>query len=261
MPYTTIRYERDNKVRRIILNRPDVYNAISGECREEIHSALNDTAHDRNAQALIIAGHEKFFCAGADIKDVMNLETAALATEFSLKFQRLFQEIEEMKKPVIAAVSGFALGGGCELALSCDVRIVSESASFGLSEINIGAFPAGGGTQKLPRLIGTARAKELLFTGERINAQQAYNMGLANRVVPDDECLNEAMRWAEKLAGKSPSAMTAIKLLVNTGMNMDLKSALVLESETFGALSTHRDFKEGVSAFLEKRKPHYRGNN
>ena len=260
MPHKTIRYEKDKRISLITLNRPDVYNAISGKCREEIHSALEDTAKDTNVRALIIAGHEKFFCAGADINDVTNLKTAALATQFSRNFQRLFQEIEELKKPIIAAVSGFALGGGCELALSCDVRILAESASFGFSEIDIGAFPAGGGTQKLPRLIGAARAKELLFTGERINAQEAYKLGLATRVVPDGECLNEARKWADKLAGKSPSAVTAIKSLVNTGMNMDLNSALFFESETFGALSTHVDFKEGISAFLEKRKPNYKGD-
>jgi len=260
MSFKSIKYEKDNAVCLITLNRPQVYNAINTECREEIQNALDDAASDRNARALIITGHKDFFCAGADINDVMNLKNAAIATEFSRNGQMLFQKIEELKKPVIAAVSGFALGGGFELALSCDVRILSESASFGLSEINIGAFPAGGGTQKLPRLIGAARAKEILFTGERISAQEAYNMGIAARVVPNGECLNEARRWAEKLASKSPSAITAIKLLVNTGMNMDLNSALVFESETFGALSTRRDFKEGVSAFLEKRKAVYKGD-
>jgi len=260
MPYKTIRYEKDNNLSLITLSRPDVYNAISGKCREEIYSALDDAVRDANVRALIIAGHEKFFCAGADINDVMKLKTASLAIEFSRNFQRLFQAIEEIKKPVIAAVSGFALGGGCELALSCDVRILSESASFGLSEIDIGAFPAGGGTQKLPRLIGSAKAKEMLFTGERISAQEAYSMGMATRVVPDGECLNEARKWAGKFAAKSPSAITAIKRLVNIGINMDLNSALALESETFGALSTHRDFKEGVAAFLEKRRPTYKGD-
>ena len=260
MPYETITYEKEDGIGLITMNRPEVFNAISAKCREEFHSVLDDAVADANVRVLIIAGHEKFFCSGADINDVINLKTAALAIQFSKGFQGLFQKIEELRKPVIAAVSGFALGGGCELALSCDLRILSESASFGLSEIDIGAFPAGSGTQKLPRMIGSAKAKELLFTGERINASEADKLGLATKVVPDGECLNEAKQWAHKLIGKAPSAVNAIKSLVNTGMNMDLKSALVLESETFGALSTHVDFREGVSAFLEKRKPQYKGD-
>ena len=260
MPFESIMYDKNNRIGLITLNRPKVFNALNAQCREELHKAIDDAAADKNIGALIITGHEKFFCAGADINDVMDFKSAADAIKFSRNFQRLFQRIEELEKPVIAAVSGFALGGGCELAISCDVRILSKSASFGLSEIDIGAFPAGGGTQKLPRLIGMARAKEMLFTGERISAQDAYSMGIATRVVPDEECLNEARKWAEKVASKSPSAIAAIKSLVNTGVNMDLNSALVFESETFGALSTRNDFKEGMSAFLEKRKPVYRGD-
>jgi len=260
MNFETIKYDKRGKTAILTLNREKVYNAISGLCREEIHKVLNNVANDGDVHALIIAGHKKFFSSGADINDVMGLKNAVLANRFSRNFQRLFQAIEELKKPVLAAVSGFALGGGFELAISCDVRVLSESASFGLSEINIGAFPAGGGTQKLPRLIGASKAKEILFTGDRISSQEALALGLANKVVPDGECLDETIKWAEKLTSKSPSAIAAIKQLVNTGLNMDLNSALVFESETFGSLSTHRDFKEGVSAFLEKRSPVYKGD-
>lgn len=261
MSFNTIKCEENDGIGLITLNRPKVYNAIDAQCREELHKALDNTASDRNIRALIITGNEKFFCAGANIRESMNFfRNAASATEFSRSFQRLFRKIEELKKPVIAAVSGFALGGGCELALACDVIILSEDAFLGLPEIDIGAFPAGGGTQKLPRLIGATKAKAMLLTGERISAQEAYNMGLATRVVPNEECLKEAWRWAKKLAGKSPSAITAIKLLVNTGMNMDLNSALIFESEIFGSLSTGRDFKEGATAFLEKRKAVYKGD-
>lgn len=257
MTFETIKYEKKEKIAIIKLNREKVYNAIDSLCRNEIHKALDDCAKNKEIQALIITGHESYFCAGADINEVRALDNAVLANKFSENYQRLFQKIEEFQKPVLAAVSGFALGGGFELALSCDVRILSENASYGLSEINIGAFPAGGGTQKLPRLIGAARAKELLFTGSRISSQKAYSLGLASKVVPDGQCLTETIKWAENLVSKSPSAIMAIKKLVNTGLNMDLNSALILESEVFGSLSTRRDFKEGVSAFLEKRNPVY----
>jgi enoyl-CoA hydratase len=260
MPFDTITYEKTGGIGVVTLNRPRVYNAINARCREELRSALDDSARDKSIRVLIITGHENFFSAGADISEIKEMTSAASATNFSQEFQRLFQKIEELKKPVIAAVSGFALGGGCELALSCDLRILSENASFGVPEIDIGAFPAGGGTQKLPRLIGLGKAKEMLFTGERISAQEAYRIGIANKVVADGEYLNESKGWAEKLRSKSPSAITMIKRLVKVGIDMDIDSALAFESENFGTLSTHRDFKEGVSAFLEKRKAVYKGD-
>ena len=253
MSFDTIKYEKNDGTSLLTLNRPKVYNAINARCRDEIRNVLDDVIHDKRMRVLIISGSEKFFCAGADINEIENITSAAAAIDFSQNFHLLFQKIEDLKKPVIAAVSGFALGGGCELALACDLRILSESASFGLPEIDIGAFPAGGGTQKLPRLIGMGRAKDLLFTGRRINAQEAYEIGLANKVVPDGECLKESQMWAEKLRTKSPSAIKALKKAVNLGSKMDLNSALAFESETFGVLSTHPNFKEGVAAFLEKR--------
>lgn len=258
MSFETIQYEKVGGIGLLTLSRPKVYNAMNGRCRDEMQKALDDTTSDKQIRVLILAGSEKFFCAGADINEVKQLTSAALAIEFSRTFQCLFQKIEHLKKPVIAAVSGFALGGGCELALSCDLRILSKSAFFGLPEVDIGAFPAGGGTQKLPRFIGMGKAKEILFTGRRIAAQEAYDLGLANKVVPDGECLKEAKEWAEKLQSKSPSAIAAIKKAVNIGANMDLASALAFESETFGALSTHRNFKEGVAAFLEKREADFK---
>jgi len=230
---------------------------MNARCRDEILNAMEDIAGDKSVKVVVITGQEKYFCSGADINDVMDLDTAFSGIKFSRNFHRVFQSIEDLEKPVIAAISGFALGGGCELALACDLRILSERSTMGVPEVNIGALPAGGGTQKLPRLIGACRAKEMLFTGDRISAQEAYNLGLVNKVVPDGECLNEAKKLANKLAAKAPAALRALKLLVNNGMNMDLHSALVFESETFGVLSTSRDFKEGVSAFLEKREPNY----
>ena len=258
MTFDTIKYEKHNGIGVIILNRPEVYNALNSRCRDEMQSALEDVENDNRIRVLIITGNEDFFCSGADINVIKKMTSASLAVDFSQRFQRLFQKIENLNKPVIAAVSGFALGGGCELALSCDVRILSENGSFGLPEIDIGAFPAGGWTQKLPRLVGMGRAKEILFTGKRVSAQEAYDMGLANKVVPDGDCLKTARALAEELLLKSPSAIAAIKKLVNIGSNTDLNSGLAFESETFGALSTHRNFKEGVAAFLEKREAHFK---
>lgn len=260
MVFDTIKYEIERGIGVITLNRPKVYNAINAQCRKEMESVLDDTGDDKGIRVLIITGHENFFCAGADINEFMGMTDVVSMTAFSRNFQRLYQKIEDFRKPVIAAVSGFALGGGCELALSCDLIIMSESASFGVPEIDIGAFPAGGGTQKLPRLLGVKRAKQMLFTGERISAQESYRIGIANKIVPNGACLDEAKAWAEKLVSKSPSAITTIKRLVNVGLNMDMNSALAFEAENFGTLSTHRDFKEGMSAFLEKRKPKYQGD-
>ena len=257
MSFETITFEKENGIGLLTLNRPKKYNAMNAQARDEINSVLDDAVADKSIRVIVITGSEKFFCAGADINEVKQMTSATLAINFSQNFQRMFQKVENLKKPVIAAVEGFALGGGCELAFACDLRILSEGASLGLPEVDIGAFPAGTGTQKLPRLIGTGRAKEILFMGRRIGAKEAYDLGLANKVVPDGQALSEAKKWAEKLAAKSPTAITAIKKAVNVGINMDLNSALIFESETFGALSTHTNFQEGVTAFLEKREANF----
>ncbi len=257
MSYETINYDKEGRIAIIALNRPKKLNAMNAQAREDITAALDDAVADKNIRVIIFTGNEKLFCAGADINEVKQMTTAALAINFSQTFQRLFQKVENLKKPVIAAIEGFALGGGCELSLACDLRVFAESASIGVPEVDIGALPAGTGTQKFPRLIGMGRAKEILFLGRRIKADEAYNLGLANKVVPNGEALNEAKKMAEKLAEKSPTAITAMKKLVNVGTNMDLNSALIFESETFGALSTHKNFQEGVSAFLEKREAEF----
>ncbi|MBI5441978.1 MAG: enoyl-CoA hydratase/isomerase family protein [Deltaproteobacteria bacterium] len=257
MIFETIQYETKDNCGIVTLNRPKVYNAINGRCIQELHSLLDEVRRTPSIRVLILTGAPRFFCAGADIGELNKLDGATGALDFSRRYQRLFQAVEHFEKPTMAGISGFALGGGCELALSCDLRILSEGAELGLPEIDIGAFPAGGGTQTLSRLIGMGKAKEVLFTGRRIGAQEALSLGLANQVVPEDQVLAETLRWAARLSEKSPTALTALKRAMNTGANMDLASALAFEAETFAALSSHRNFKEGVAAFLQKRRPNF----
>jgi enoyl-CoA hydratase len=220
---------------------------------------MDDLGADDNIKVVIITGGLKHFCAGADISEIVSINEVDQAFEFSRRIQGAFDKIENLPKPVVAAVSGFALGGGCELALACDLRIVSETAAFGVPEINIGAVPGAGGTQRLPRLLGVCKAKELLYTGERLTAREACQLGLVNKVVPVDELMDEAKKMAEKLAGKPPLALKMAKQLVNTGMDTDLKSALYMEAHALAYLFLTKDKEEGMKAFLEKRKPTFTG--
>ena len=173
--------------------------------------------------------------------------------------RRTFDKLTSVEKPTIAAVFGLALGGGCEVALCCDIRICSEDAIFGVPEINLGIMPGSGATQRLPRLIGVAKAKEMLFTGETVNAQEAYRVGLANKVVPRDKLMDEAKAMAKKLAAKPKAALGLIKRCVDNGLNMDLASGLTLEMDCFSIVFTSEDGREGINAFVEKRKPNYKG--
>lgn len=258
MPYETIVYSKEGGVGTITLNRPDRLNAINTQMSEEFVQVLDEVAQDTEVRALIITGGEKVFCAGADIGELTNF-SGMVAYNWLKGAQHAFCKFEALTKPVIAAISGVALGGGCELSLVCDFRIASEKAQFGLSEINLGALPGGGGMIRLPRLIGLSRAKEILYTGDPIGAEEAYRVGLANKVVPADKLMDTARELAEKLAGKAPLSMQMAKSIINTSMNMDMTSALDFEIEGVALLFSTRDFKEGTRAFLEKRKPAFTG--
>ncbi|MCL4367897.1 MAG: enoyl-CoA hydratase/isomerase family protein [Actinobacteria bacterium] len=257
MPYETITYDKAGRTVVITLGRPNVYNALNDRCVRELEEAYSRADADPEVRAIIIAGSHRYFCAGADITDIKKFDGAESAVAFSRKYQLLFQQIESCRKPTIAAIEGFALGGGCELVLSCDVRIMGESGQLGLPEIDIGAFPAGGGTQRLPRLVGMARATEILITGRRIAAQEAADLGLATRVVADGTALDEARAWAALVHSKSPTAIAAMKQAMRRGADLDLSAALKVEAEVFGDLSTHPNFTEGIAAFLEKRAPDF----
>jgi enoyl-CoA hydratase len=241
-------------------HRPEKKNSLNAELRREIETALREIATDTLLRVVILTGGEEIFSAGADIGEIKEATTAESAYRHAREFQLLFDQIESLPQPVIAAVSGYALGGGCELALACDFRIASETARFGLPEIKIGAFPAGGGTQRLPRLIGRAKAKEMIFTGEPISAEEAFTIGLVMKVVPKEKLFEEARAFALKLTALPRLAMDAAKMLINKGPEMDLAGALELEARSLGNLAATHDLREGTLAFLEKRRPNFTGH-
>lgn len=259
MELNTLLYEKDERIAVITLNRPKTFNALNSELMGELNRVLDDIENDENLGAVIITGQKKFFAAGADISEIVNISTTLDANRFANMAQALFKRVAELRLPVIAAVSGLALGGGCELCLACDIRIAAENASFGLPEIKLGVLPGGGGTQRLPRLVGVGRAKEMLFSGDPVNAQEAYRIGLANKVVPIESLMDEAKKMAQTFAGRPPFALMTIKALVNAGANMDLNSALAHESRSMEILFATEDSTEGVTAFLEKRKGVFKG--
>lgn len=259
MEFKYIIYEKNEGVATITLNRPEALNAFSKEVVEEILHALEDVKTDEAVRVVVLTGAgEKAFSAGADIKAMVGM-TALKARELSLIGERLCVSLENLEKPVIAAINGYALGGGLEVAMSCDLRIASENAKMGQTEINIGLIPGWGGTQRLTRLVGMTKAKELVFTGRIIDAKTAEQIGIVNMVVPADKFRETVSQFAKDLASKAPVALKVAKALINKGSDIGLESALALEREGFGVVGSSEDLKEGVSAFTEKRKPVFKG--
>ena len=257
--YENLIFNIEGPVAFIQLNRPSKKNALNAALRQELATAAAEIAGNPKLGAVIITGGEEFFSAGADIGEISGLPSAATTYRQSRQFQGLFDQIENLPQPVIAAVSGFAMGGGLELALACDFRIASQTAKFALSEVKIGAIPAAGGTQRLPRLVGVARAKAMILTGESIAAEEALAAGLVLNVVAKEKLLEEARSFAVKLAALPRLALAASKRLINRGVEIDITSALELEAHSIAALATSHDLKEGSLAFLEKRKPNFTG--
>ena len=259
MELKNVIYEKSEGIAIITINRPDALNALNAETIDEILQCLEDIAKDDNVRAVILTGAgPKAFCAGADIKAMKGM-TALDARKLSQMGYKLCKAIENLEKPVIAAINGYALGGGLEVAMACDLRIASEKARMGQTEINIGLIPGWGGTQRLPRLVGKTLAKEMVFTGKMIDAQTAYQRGLVNKVVSPEQLMDAAKEMAKELASKAPVALKLSKMLINHGLETDLDTALVLEREAFGVVASTEDLQEGVSAFLEKRKPVFKG--
>lgn len=252
-------FEKKDGIATITLNRPKALNALTQTLLEELYGLCVNLDSDSEVGAVIITGGEKAFAAGADLNDIANLGSPVDAHALEVRDSEIFNRLASLRQPTIAAISGFALGGGCELALACDVRIAADTAKFGQPEIKLGLLPGQGGTQRLPRLIGEGRAKELLFGGDIIDAKEALRIGLVNRVVPAENLLEEARATALKFAMQPRFALGMIKTLVNEGMSMDLKSALAFEGRCFESLFGTEDQKEGVKAFIEKRKPHFTG--
>lgn len=254
MQYETILYNKAEGVGSITLNRPKAYNAINFKMLKELSHILSKIESDVEIKVVLIAGSEKCFAAGADITEFGSISSPVGAYDF-IKLLDVFHRIESLDKPVIAAVGGFALGGGCELSMCCDIRIAAENAKFGQPEIKIGVIPGAGGTQRLPRIIGMSKAKELLYTGDMIDANEAYRLELVSKVVPVESLINEAQTLALKIARQPGVALRATKLAVNGGIHMDIKSAIAYEARCFEMLFSTEDQKEGTKAFVEKRKP------
>ncbi len=252
-------FEIRNNVGLVTVNRPKSLNALNPETVEELAALFGELADKDELIGVILTGSgEKAFVAGADISVMQGYDTLA-GREFGRLGHRAMDAVASLPQPVIAAINGFALGGGCELALACDFRICSENARFGQPEVNLGVIPGFGGTQRLPRLVGTGLAMELLLTGDMIDAQEAFRIGLVNRVVAQDELLAHCFGIMEKIGQKGPLAVKLCKEAVRSGMEMDLARACSSEADLFALCFASEDQNEGMNAFLEKRQARFKG--
>ncbi len=258
MDYEAIRYEKIDAVVVITLSREDKLNAINPRLRDELIDALHVCDEDDEVRAVVITGGSKVFSVGADLKDppVPATLSAKLSPRRTYSYYHL---IEDLGKPVIAAIAGYCLGGGLELACTCDIRIAAESAKLGDAHSKVGVIGGGGSTQRLPRLVGIAKAKELIFSGEAISAAEAEKIGLVNRVVPDGDLLDEALALGKLYAQRPPLVLKLVKAAIDDGMKMELSQALDYEAKCATLILQTEDYREGISAFLEKRKPVFKG--
>ncbi|MDK2887762.1 MAG: enoyl-CoA hydratase [Thermoanaerobacter sp.] len=258
MEYKNILLEKDGHIALLTINRPEVRNALDPQTWAEIRSAIRECKFDRDVRVVIITGAGgKAFASGADIRTLRERETLEVLKS---EAQETLNDIENLDKPVIAAIDGYALGGGCELAMACDIRIATSRSKLGQPEVNLGIIPGAGGTQRLQRLVGIGKAKELIFTGDIISAQEAREIGLVNKVVEQPEDLLPAAReMARKIIAKGPVAVGLAKLAINVGANTDINSGLLFEKLAQTVAFSTEDRIEGTTAFLEKRKPVFKG--
>jgi enoyl-CoA hydratase/carnithine racemase len=257
MSYQTLAVEITDRLAVVTINRPEARNALSRQVLADLRAALAALGADDQVGVVAVTGAgEKAFVAGADIAQ---LRGYTLHTGLDAEMQRLFDEIEAFDKPTVAAVNGFALGGGCELAMACDIRIAAEDARFGLPETNLAVLPGAGGTQRLVRLIGTGRAIELILTGRFLDAVEAHAIGLVTSVVPGQQLLDEVRATADQILAKGPLAVRLAKLVIRAGMDADQRTGLVVERLAQALLYTTEDKREGATAFLDKRPPAFQG--
>jgi enoyl-CoA hydratase len=257
--YTNLLLQIQENIALLTINRPKALNALNSDTLSEISSVLDELGNNSEVKAVIITGSgDKAFIAGADISQMKDFSPLK-GRRFAQLGQATFRKLELLPQPVIAAINGFALGGGCELAMACDIRLASENAKFGQPEVTLGLTAGFGGTQRLPRLVGTGLASELLFTGDIIDAQEAYRIGLVNRVYSLETLLEEAKKLAKRIAGRAPVAVQLTKTAIQRGVNLDLDSAQAYEAEVFGLTFSTADQTEGCTAFVEKRKPTFEG--
>lgn len=256
MSQPVVKFEKMNKVGIVTLDRPPALNALNQQVFLALAKIFETIAADDGIKVVILTGSGNNFAAGADVKELQNLSPLG-AREFALSAFRTQQLLCTLSKPTIAAINGYALGAGCEISLCCDLRVAGDNAKFGQPEINLGIIPGGGGTQRLSRLVGLARAKEIVFSGKIITAQEALIIGLVNSVVPRENTLDEAMKLAREIAGKSAPALAIAKTALNVGFDLDLNNGLQYEIECFAQSFTTQDHIEGIKAFNEKRVPEF----
>lgn len=250
--------EKEEHLAIVTINRPKALNALNSDTLKDLDVVIDDLKADKNIYAVIVKGAgEKSFVAGADIAEMRDLNEEQ-GREFGTLGNKVFIKLENLDKPVIAAVSGFALGGGCELAMACDIRIASEKARFGQPEAGLGITPGFGGTQRLQRLVGMAKAKEIIYTCRNVKADEALQIGLVNKVVPLENLMDEAKAMAAKIIANAPIAIKYCKDAINRGAQVDIQSAVNIESEDFGKCFATEDQKEGMTAFLEKRDKNFK---
>lgn len=257
MEYTKLLVEKQGAVCIVKINNPQALNALNSTVLSELDSAFTEIAQDEETKVVVITGEGKAFVAGADISQ-MSTMNATEGKAFGEQGAAVFRKIESLSIPVIAAVNGFALGGGCELAMACDIRIASAKAKFGQPEVGLGITPGFSGTQRLPRIVGLGKAKELIYTGGHIDAEEAYRIGLVNKVTEPEALMDETLKMANKIASNAPIAVKYSKEAINTGIQMDIDSAIAMEANLFGLCFASEDQKEGMGAFLGKRAPEFK---
>lgn len=259
MAGNTLIFEKEGNTAIVTINRPRYLNALNKEVLDELSQVIDEVSSDEEIHVVILTGAGgKAFVAGADIAYMQNM-TALEGRAFGRLGQSILRKLEYMPRPVIAAINGYALGGGCELAMACDIRVASDKSQFGQPEVSLGVIAGFAGTQRLPRLIGKSWAKELLFTGDMINAQEAYRIGLVNRVVPEEKLMEVCRELANKIISKGQVAVRLCKAAVDEGLEMDVDKAMTHEADLFGLCFATQDQREGMTAFLEKRKPKFIG--
>lgn len=257
MDFKNLILKKEGNVGILSINRPDALNALNSQLLDELDKAVEMISLDDEIYVLILTGEGRAFVAGADISEMKDLNSNE-ARLFAEKGMSVFRKIELMEKPVIAAVNGFALGGGCELAMCCDIRLASEKAKFGQPEVGLGITPGFAGTIRLPKLVGIAKAKELIFTCDMIDGKEAYRIGLANKVVAPEELMAEAMEMAKKIASKGQIAVRYAKTAINKGAGTNMDTGMTIEKDLFALCFSTEDQKEAMNAFIDKRKPAFK---
>jgi enoyl-CoA hydratase len=257
MNWENLLLKKEGNIGILSINRPNALNALNSQVLDELKDAIEVIEKDEEIHIIILTGEGRAFVAGADIGEMKGMNPQE-ARSFAEKGLSIFRKIELMEKPVIAAINGFALGGGCELSMCCDIRIASEKAKFGQPEVGLGITPGFAGTQRLSRLVGMGKAKELIFTCDIVDAEEAYRIGLVNKVVPLEDLMKEAVEMANRILSKGQLAVRYSKAAINRGIETDLETGMAIEKDLFGLCFATEDQKEGMGAFLEKRTPNYK---